>query len=213
MLSPVNHLEIVSLTCLIVAEGACGGSKIDACAETVATPGGLIPRECVHEVPNGAEIDTNSAGVSTVSVNGKVVATYPPCPCGGAAIGGPRPPATDAGVKAPDDSVSPDSADGVTVDGDEASEAQDVKETVLGCGGLNQSCCDGGTCNDPALGCRFGITGWSAGTCQTCGGPAQVCCGLYSAHDQTCSTGLTCYGQEDVPGHCDPDQSVDASIQ
>jgi hypothetical protein len=86
----------------------CGNSKVDACSDTVATPGGLVPRECVHEVPNGGLITTDSSGVSTVSVNGKVVATYPPCPCGGLTIGDGRPPKSDAAVDAPSDATNSD---------------------------------------------------------------------------------------------------------
>jgi hypothetical protein len=91
----------------IVAGGACSKSSADACADTVATPGGFIPRECVHEVPNGAEISNDDAGVATVRVNGKVVAMYPPCPCHVTLdIGGGRPPQSDSGQDATADGSS-----------------------------------------------------------------------------------------------------------
>jgi hypothetical protein len=73
-----------------------------------------------------------------------------------------------------------------------------------GCGSLGGACCADGSCNDPTLACRFGIFGPSSGTCNPCGGNGQVCCGLYSAHEQSCSSGFNCNGQGDIPGHCDP---------
>jgi hypothetical protein len=49
--------------------------------EIVLTPGGPVGKSCVHEVPSGAAVDINDAGVTTVSLNGQVIATYPPCTC------------------------------------------------------------------------------------------------------------------------------------
>ena len=42
---------------------------------------GLIARGCVHEVPSGAIVTTGPDGSTVVTLNGSVVATYPPCPC------------------------------------------------------------------------------------------------------------------------------------
>lgn len=53
----------------------------DASCELIATPGGLVPRACVHEVPNGATVSIGDAGTTLVSVGGSVVARYPACPC------------------------------------------------------------------------------------------------------------------------------------
>ena len=45
------------------------------------TPGGLAPNACIHEVPSGATVATQADGTTVVTLNGSVVATYPPCPC------------------------------------------------------------------------------------------------------------------------------------
>jgi hypothetical protein len=47
----------------------------------VPTPGGYFPSACVIEVPNGATVTETPNGDTVVSLNGNVVATYPPCPC------------------------------------------------------------------------------------------------------------------------------------
>lgn len=47
----------------------------------LATPGGFAPSACVIEVPNGATVSDTPNGGTVVSVDGQVVATYPPCPC------------------------------------------------------------------------------------------------------------------------------------
>jgi hypothetical protein len=70
------------LLTLVPALGACS-SKSDTCSDVVLTPGGPVAKACVHEVPNGATVTTDDAGTSTVTVDGSVVATYPPCPCTG----------------------------------------------------------------------------------------------------------------------------------
>jgi hypothetical protein len=68
------------LLAVVPTLGACS-LKSDSCSEVVLSPGGPIPKACVHEVPNGATVTTDDAGTSTVTVDGSVVATYPPCPC------------------------------------------------------------------------------------------------------------------------------------
>jgi hypothetical protein len=78
------------------ASGMAGASGLGSCADVVVTPGGLIARQCVHQVPDGAAITTDSKGVSTVTLNGAVVATYPPCPCGPVTLGSGGPPGVDA---------------------------------------------------------------------------------------------------------------------
>jgi hypothetical protein len=62
------------------ADAAEHKADID-CDDLVGTPGGLVPRACVIEVPNGAVIEPKPDGTTVVSVAGKVVATYAPCPC------------------------------------------------------------------------------------------------------------------------------------
>jgi hypothetical protein len=63
----------------------------------VATGGGWIGRACVHEVPSGSSVSSGDGGTTFVTLGGKVVATYGPCPCkvmNGNHIG---PPELDAG--------------------------------------------------------------------------------------------------------------------
>jgi hypothetical protein len=60
---------------------ACSSSKGGSCSDVVNTPGGPRPKVCVYEVPNGSTTTVDDAGTSIVTVNGKVVATHPPCPC------------------------------------------------------------------------------------------------------------------------------------
>jgi hypothetical protein len=72
---------------LLPTLAACGGSKESAgpnCSDIVFSPGGPVPKACVIEVPNGSDVTFADGGTTIVSVNGKVVATYPPCPCTGA---------------------------------------------------------------------------------------------------------------------------------
>ena len=45
------------------------------------TPGGLFPAACSHQVPNGGTVSETLSGGTVVTLNGQVVATYPPCPC------------------------------------------------------------------------------------------------------------------------------------
>lgn len=45
------------------------------------TPGGFAPKACVIEVPNGAVVNDGADGGTVITINGKVVARYPPCPC------------------------------------------------------------------------------------------------------------------------------------
>ncbi len=45
------------------------------------TPGGYAPKACVIEVPNDATVSDTPDGGTVVSLNGRVLATYPPCPC------------------------------------------------------------------------------------------------------------------------------------
>ncbi len=62
---------------------ACGGSSTTsntADCTLIPTPDGLFPKACVHEVPSGATV-SEDGGMTIVTLNGSVVATYPPCPC------------------------------------------------------------------------------------------------------------------------------------
>jgi hypothetical protein len=100
---PTASFVLALAWCTAVAATGCGKTKAEACADVVATPGGLVPRQCVHEVPDGANITTDDRGFSTVTLNGKVVATYPPCPCGGITIGGGPSPDVDASAGGAED--------------------------------------------------------------------------------------------------------------
>jgi hypothetical protein len=68
------------LLTLVPALGACS-SKGDSCSDVVLTPGGPVAKACVHQIPDGATVTTGDDGATTVWLDGKVVATYPPCPC------------------------------------------------------------------------------------------------------------------------------------
>jgi hypothetical protein len=41
----------------------------------------MWPAICVLEVPNGAIASSGEGGTTIVTLDGVVVATYPPCPC------------------------------------------------------------------------------------------------------------------------------------
>jgi len=71
------------VACIGLAVAACTSAEQGRCdpADDVATPGGPRPGECVHEVPSGATVTIDEAGSTVVTLDGKVVATYPPCPC------------------------------------------------------------------------------------------------------------------------------------
>jgi hypothetical protein len=73
------------------AETADASAADTGACELVPTPGGLLGKSCVHEVPDGALVDIDDAGVTTVSLDGKGVATYPPCTCPHGNIGIPGP--------------------------------------------------------------------------------------------------------------------------
>ena len=69
-----------------LAAGALALMLFAACGKgidctPVPTPGGYVARACVIEVPNGATVSETGAGTIAVTVDGGVVATYPPCPC------------------------------------------------------------------------------------------------------------------------------------
>ncbi len=64
----------------LVGTGGCE-SKANICGDVVNTPGGPVPRACVHEAPNGSVVTIEDGGTTVVTVDGAVVATYPPCPC------------------------------------------------------------------------------------------------------------------------------------
>lgn len=51
------------------------------CSDLVPTPAGMWPAICVHEVPNNSTTTTREDGTTVVTLDGVVVATYPPCPC------------------------------------------------------------------------------------------------------------------------------------
>jgi hypothetical protein len=80
------------------------------CDDLVTTPGGGVPRICVHEVPNGATVGDKPDGTTVVTLDGKVVATYPPCPC--AAKGRGLPVLPPSPQSAPTDDAETDARDG-----------------------------------------------------------------------------------------------------
>ncbi len=89
----LSQLFRICVACISLALGACSSAdpaEHGHCdpADAVITPGGPQPRECVHEVPSGASVATDPAGNTIVTLNGKVVATYPPCPCADAGAAG-----------------------------------------------------------------------------------------------------------------------------
>ena len=69
------------LLALLTAAGGCNSNAAVNCSDIVFTPGGPAARACVHEVPNGATVAMGDGGVTIVTLNGKVVSSYPPCPC------------------------------------------------------------------------------------------------------------------------------------
>lgn len=70
--------RIASGTLALMMLAACGNG-VDC--TPVPTPAGYFPRACVIEVPNGATVSETDAGATVVTVDGGMVATYPPCPC------------------------------------------------------------------------------------------------------------------------------------
>lgn len=77
-----NLASVLAVLSLWVGCSPSNESDRAACSDLVITPGGPAPRICVHQVPDGALVSTGSDGTSTVILNGQIVATYPPCPCG-----------------------------------------------------------------------------------------------------------------------------------
>lgn len=82
----IEFATIVVALGLSLVHVGCSSSD-SSCSDTTITPAGPKPKQCVHEVPDGAVPSTDAAGDTVVAVDGKVVATYPPCHCG-AATGG-----------------------------------------------------------------------------------------------------------------------------
>jgi hypothetical protein len=76
----VTRLPAFVVLLLLPGLATCASKGVD-CSDVVFTPAGPVARDCVHQVPNGATLSTGDGGVTIVSVNGQVVATYPPCPC------------------------------------------------------------------------------------------------------------------------------------
>lgn len=97
-----SFLRAAACMALFVALGACGGGaqQTDTGADRTVllsgtaaqqsdggadctlmpTPDGPWPSACVHEVPSGATIAADG-GTTVVTLDGEVVATFPPCPC------------------------------------------------------------------------------------------------------------------------------------
>ena len=56
--------------------------------DLTSTPGGRVPKSCVHEVPNGARVQINAGGQTVVTKDGMIIAVYPPCSCSDAGMSG-----------------------------------------------------------------------------------------------------------------------------
>ncbi len=83
----IRVLASGALAAALASLGGCGSRAEDAedlaapdCTP-VPTPAGLFPKACVIGVPNGASVATAKDGTTVVTLNGVVIATYPPCPC------------------------------------------------------------------------------------------------------------------------------------
>ncbi len=77
----IRVLAYGALAAALLSLGGCGPLAEGADCTLVPTPAGLSPRACVIEVPNGAVATTAQDGTIVVTLNGVVIATYPPCPC------------------------------------------------------------------------------------------------------------------------------------
>ncbi len=77
----IRVLAYGALAAALLSLGGCGPLAEGPDCTLVATPAGLSPRACVFEVPNGASVTTAQDGTTVVTLNGIVIATYPPCPC------------------------------------------------------------------------------------------------------------------------------------
>jgi len=130
-------------------DSASSTTDADPC-EPVFTPGGPTGRACVHEVPNGASVSIDDAGNSTVEVNGKIVATYPPCPC-----------------NAPREGAHPAdcTAGGLVACVQSCGEATDVESTAASCNAKGHWECPGPFI--PAASCPPGS--WPSGPFGDCG--------------------------------------------
>jgi hypothetical protein len=78
-----GRMRFLLVLCAAAAlAAACGQLKSStSCSDVILTPAGPRPKACVHEVPNGATETIAADGSSVVTLNGKVVATYPKCSC------------------------------------------------------------------------------------------------------------------------------------
>jgi hypothetical protein len=83
-----NRVVFGAATFLFVASGIVGAQAEQTYNQIknehpdwVQIPGELIRPDCVHEVPNGAQIETDDAGQITgdVTLNGEFIAHYDPC--------------------------------------------------------------------------------------------------------------------------------------
>lgn len=77
----IRVLAYGALAAALLSLGGCGPLAEGPDCTLVPTPAGLSPRACVIEVPNGASVTTAQDGTTVVTLNGVVIATYPPCPC------------------------------------------------------------------------------------------------------------------------------------
>ncbi len=75
----IRVLAYGALAAALPSLGGCGSEGPDC--TLVQTPAGLFPKACVIGVPSGATATTAPDGTAAVTLNGVVIATYPPCPC------------------------------------------------------------------------------------------------------------------------------------
>lgn len=87
-MTPATRARVCSVALAALFLGAaCGDADEVAHADDapdcslVPTPNGLWPKACVIGVPSGATVTTSDDGTTVVTLDGVVVATYPPCPC------------------------------------------------------------------------------------------------------------------------------------
>jgi hypothetical protein len=72
---------VATITGTSSASGPSAATTPTLSGNWVLAPGGYVPAECFHQVPNGAKVTRNAAdGSHDVTVNGQPFAHYDPCP-------------------------------------------------------------------------------------------------------------------------------------
>lgn len=82
VLAPLSGCGRAGITEIRTQAAAGADASVPAdCSDLVPTPHGWWPAICVHGVPDNATITSGEGGTTVVTLDGVVVATYPPCPC------------------------------------------------------------------------------------------------------------------------------------